>query len=33
MVPLNFSDDGVIWVASNLSGANRALVAEAIELN
>ena len=32
MVPLNFTEDDVTWVASKLSGAAGALVAEAIEL-
>ena len=32
MVPLNFTEDDVTWVASKLSGAAGALRAEAIEL-
>ena len=31
-VPLDFTEDCVMWVASKLSGAAGALVAEAIEL-
>ena len=31
-VPLDFTEDDVMWVASNLSGITGALVAEAIEL-
>ena len=31
-VPLEFTEDGVMWVASKLSGAAGALVQEAIEL-
>ena len=30
--PLDFSEDDVTWVASNLSGAARDLLAEEIEL-
>ena len=32
MVPLNFTEDDVTWVASKLSGAAGALGAEAMEL-
>ena len=32
MVPLDFTEDDVTWVASNTSGATDALVEEAIEL-
>ena len=32
MVPLNFTEDDIMWVASNISGAANALVAEATEL-
>ena len=32
MVPLDFTEDDVMWVASNISGAIGTLRAEAIEL-
>ena len=32
-VPLKFTEDNIMWVASNLSGATGALGAEAIELH
>ena len=32
-MPLNFLKDGIIWVASKIYCVNRALGAEAIEIN